>query len=266
MSLARYFAKLRAGDPINYEAFLGCLPRDVAARHRQYFAVEKVGKQRWRVRCLDEDVLAALEQAAERPEDRLAAARLGDSHRHVTDACVLLVYCEGLPDCRPAVVFLSEASCLQSFAAKRTALVVENEQNFLRPDVMLHLASRFTGRRLGQDNTDVVLGGGNRITRELSAAWLDQYAEVVCAFDYDRGGLTMFSTLRKRLGGKVEYMQPADWTPYLPMFKKTPKSEERALQALELAESHGFYALARAFKETERFMEQELLLELPDAQ
>ncbi len=213
---------------------------------------------------MDPAVWTRLEEAAETPLDRVSAARLGDSHRHRTEAAFLLVYHADLQDERPDVVYLTEGKHVQGFVSKPNVLLVENEENFFRPHEMLDLASRLRGEPLSLANTDVVLGSGNRVTRELCVNWLNAYETVLCAFDYDRGGLGMFSSVRRRLGDKAVYLQPQGWDRYHTAFRRMPDSTEAFREAIDMAERQGFAELARAFRETGRFMEQEVFLETRD--
>ena len=142
MSLERYLAAIRRGEPINYAAFVRRLPAPWRARHRELFATERVATDRWRVTCREPAQLEALEARVRRPRDRLEATRQGDSHRAAGDTAYLLVHHLGLPDARPGVVLLQGRHVLQGFTPRRTALIVENEQNFARPRAMRRLASR----------------------------------------------------------------------------------------------------------------------------
>jgi len=126
---------------------------------------------------------------------------------------------------------------------------------------MLEFASEALGRPLRLMNCDVVLGGGNRVTRGAILDWLTGYEEVFCAFDYDAGGLQMFSTMAAHLGDKATFVQPRDWQPWLARFCKVPDSTERFTRAVSLAEGLGFVALAEAFRSTGKFMEQEIILD-----
>lgn len=251
-NLKHYLEKVRCGTAVNYHAFLKHLPSSIARRHAEVFATKKVALDRWLVECRDPAMLAELTLIAKIPGSRLAAAEQGDSHRHVTDTAFLLVYHEHLADKRPEVVYLSKGRCLQGFSGKPAALVIENEQNFAR---------QCLGSAFNLGNTDVVLGGGNRITRGLCADWLGQYQQVICAFQYDLGGLRTFESLARRLDDKAVYLQPSGWTVFYKHFRRTPITTARFIQAIELAVRLGFVGLSKIFRETGHFMEQEILLE-----
>ena len=256
-----YLQKILRGQPVNYEAFLKKLPEQFRRRHRALFASEKVQANRWIVTVLDETVFAELQKLAEAPVSRVDAAKKGNSHRHGTGVSFVLVYHQGLASARPDVAVIGSDCVDQGFHRARSVLVVENEGNFYRYPQMLEFAGTALGRRLGLAECDVVLGGGNRITRGAVLAWLKGYEEVLCAFDYDAGGLQMFATVAAALADKARFVEPADWQPWLDRFCKLPDSTERFTRAVSLAEGRGLVALAEAFRATGKFMEQEMILD-----
>jgi len=256
-----YLEKILRGQPINYEAFLKKLPEAFRRRHRDLFAAEKVQTNRWIVRVLDEAAFAELQNIAQAPVSRVEAAKKGNSHRHGTAVSFLLVYHQGLASARPDVAVVGTDSVDMGFHRTRSVLVIENERNFYQYQQMLKFTSEVLGRALHLADCDVVLGGGNRVTRGAILDWLTGYEEVFCAFDYDAGGLQMFSTMAAHLGDKATFVQPRDWQPWLARFCKVPDSTERFTRAVSLAEGLGFMALAEAFRSTGKFMEQEIILD-----
>lgn len=259
-TLGSYLTQIRQGRPVNYEVFLRFLPRAVAARHRELFQVERVSAQRWQVACLDPGLFEQLEADAVVPDTRQAAALQGDSHRQKTSSAFVLTYHDALPDRRPDVVCLTPTSTLTGFDTKSTVLVVENEDNFAQFEEMLEFAAECVGQPLTITNCDVILGGGNRVGRDLVCEWLTDYEQVLCAFDYDLGGLKMFASLKRRLGAKATFVQPDDWLPWRESFRLTPRTPARLAEAVSRANQLGFDGLAQAFRDTHRFMEQEALL------
>jgi hypothetical protein len=259
--LHNYLQIILHGQPINYEAFLKKLPEPFRGRHRELFATEKVQTNRWVVTVLDETAFAELQNVAQAPVSRVDAAKKGNSHRHGTEVSFLLVYHQGLDSSRPDVAVIGNESVDAGFHRARSVLVVENERNFYQYPQMLGFASEALGRRLELPNCDVVLGGGNRITRAAVLDWLTGYEDVFCAFDYDAGGLQMFSTVAASLADKARFVQPEEWQPWLPRFCKVPDSTERFTRAVSLAKGLGFVSLAEAFRTTGKFMEQEIILD-----
>ncbi|MFB2765411.1 Wadjet anti-phage system protein JetD domain-containing protein [Marinobacter shengliensis] len=256
-----YLEKILKGRAINYEAFLKKLPDALRRRHRDLFATEKVGANRWQVTILDEAAFAALQRQAAAPVSRVDAAKKGDSHRHGTEVSFLLVYHHALTGNRPDSVVITGDSVDIGFRPAPRVLVVENERNFYHYRQMLAFAGDCLGQSVDLTDCDVVLGGGNRITRAADLNWLAGYDEVLCAFDYDAGGLQMLASVRSALGDKACYLLPADWQPWLSRFRKTPDTTERFTKAIMLAEDLGFVSLAQAFRATGKFMEQEMILD-----
>lgn len=256
-----YLNKILRGQPINYEAFLKRLPEQFRRHHRDIFGTEKVQSNRWLVTVQDETAFAELQNVAEAPLNRVDAARKGDSHRHGTEVSFLLVYRGGLASSRPDVVVIESDSVDIGFQRAGSVLLIENERNFYQYQQMLKFTGEALGRALHLASCDVVLGGGNRVTSSAVLDWLKDYDDVFCAFDYDAGGLQMFSTIAASVGDRARFVQPRDWQPWLGRFRKTPDSTERFTRALSLAERLGFMALAEAFRATGKFMEQELILD-----
>jgi hypothetical protein len=256
-----YLQKIIRGQPINYAAFLKKLPEPFRCRHRALFATEKVQTNRWLVRVLDDAAFAELQNTVAAPVSRADAARKGNSHRHGTNVSFLLAYHQGISSSRPDVVVIDGDSVDMGFRQAPCVLVVENERNFYGYRQMLTFASEALGRPLSLEACDVVLGGGNRVNRAAVLDWLGAYDQVLCAFDYDAGGLQMFSTVSTALGKTARFVQPADWQPWLAHFHRIPDSTERFTRALSLAEDLGFMSLAGAFRATGKFMEQEVILD-----
>ncbi len=256
-----YLKKILKGQAINYEAFLKKLPDALRQRHRELFSTEKTGPNRWRVTVLDEAVFETLREQAATPVSRVDAARKGDSHRHGTEVSFLLVYHQALTGNRPDSVVIAGDSVDIGFRPAPRVLVVENERNFYHYRQMLAFAGDCLGQTVDLTNSDVVLGGGNRITGTADLDWMKRYDEVLCAFDYDAGGLQMFSSVQSALGDKACFLQPPEWKPWLGCFRKTPDATERFTKAIMLAEDLGFVSLAQAFRATGKFMEQEMILD-----
>jgi len=260
--LKRYLDKIRQNQPINYPAFLKTLPVGVRRRHRDIFQPHKVSANRWRVDVVDQRAFDALQARAAAPQSRIQAAHQGDSHRHGTGVSFLLFYHHRQATSRPDTVVLSGTDTDMGFTPAPCVLVVENERNFYHFREVLAFARDTAGADLALSNCDVVLGAGNRVTGAETLAWLDRsYQQVLCAFDFDAGGLQMFATVAGALGHKAGFVQPADWQPWLGHFRKTPNTTERFTKAVSLAEDLGFTSLAQAFRATGKFMEQEMILD-----
>lgn len=256
-----YLEKIRKGIPINYTAFLKVLPEQVRCRHRDVFQTRKVAANRWLVTVADAAAFAELVAEVVVPVSRIQAAHQGNSHRHGTGVSFLLAYHQAILSPRPDTLVITGDGVDIGFRPQLDVLIIENERNFYGYRHMLSFAIEATGVPLSLASCDVILGGGNRITQSSVLNWLAGYQRVFCAFDYDAGGLQMFATIAGKLGDRAQFVQPADWQPWLAQFRMAPKTTERFTKAVALAEDLGFVALAQAFRATGKFMEQEMILD-----
>ena len=263
--LAQYLTQIHNGELINYAVFKKTLPKDAQIDHHLIFKPQKqaVGKNKYKdkVDILDQQRFdQLLKQAGMPAQNRVEAAQKGDSHQVATSYSFLLVYHNHLPDVRPEVVLLHADQLSQTFKPKKQLLIIENEENFFCYQQLLPLLGDFYGQPLDLSHCDIVFGAGNQINKGLNLCFLDQYHSVLCAFDFDFGGLGMFKTLQQRLGKHAAFLMPSDFSPWLDGFKKPPKDPDQWLAAMTLANELGFDALAATFKHTRYFMEQEILL------
>jgi hypothetical protein len=263
--LAQYLTQIHSGELINYAAFKKILPKDAQIDHHLIFKPQKQAvsnnKYKDKVEILDQERFEELLKQAGMPVgNRIQAAEKGDSHQVATSYSFLLVYHSQLFDSRPDIVLLHQNKLTQPFTAKRQLLIIENEENFFCYQQMFPLLSDFYGQRLNLDNCDIVFGAGNQINKGLNLCFFDQYHSVLCAFDFDFGGLGMFKTLQQRLDKDVTFVMPSDFAPWLESFKKPPKDKDQWLAAMDLAGALGFERLSDAFTKTLCFMEQEILL------
>lgn len=260
-SLRYYLENIKKGKAINYEQFLLQLPDDFRSMSNKTFVTKLVSSKpkQWKVSC-DNKTFEELWQLSEPTSDRVHAAQLGDSHNHRVTANLLMVYHKELTDQVPSVVYISKEHVLQSFNSQSKLLLIENEENFICHDDFCKTVSQFMDADINVSNTDIALGSGNRVTSELLIDWYKNYEVILCAFDYDLGGLRMFKTLTGRLGEKVKFVQPDDYSDMMDLFRKKPDKDEKLLKSISLAEELGFKKLARTIFKTRCFMEQEILL------
>jgi hypothetical protein len=259
--LYNYLTSINKGELINYEIFKKSLPVDIKIDHHLIFKAQKQAKGKYSVEVLDDGLFQKLIAENIPPENREDAAVQGDSHLITTSHSFLLVYRNQLLDTRPDVVLIDNNIMHQTFTPKKQLLIIENQENFFRYCDMLPILSDFYGSPLDLSNTDIVFGAGNQINKGLNFCFFEQYHSVLCAFDFDFGGLTMFNTLKTRLACQVTLLMPDDLTKYYPGFVKQPK-EDTWMKALNLSQTLGFTSLHDAFIANGAVMEQEVLLAL----
>jgi hypothetical protein len=266
LNLYQYLLRIKNNEAINVERFVDLLPKDLPGGYRWHhiFNHRKLAAKTYRVTINDNVAFTQLLIDSAPTDDRVMAAQQGDSHKMATSQSCLLIYHEQLTDRRPDTVLIDNDRLLQSFRPKKVLVIIENEENFFRYAEMLPLLSGFFGRTLDLSGCDIILGGGNRITKALNFRFLLQYHSVLCAFDLDFGGLSMFNTLKKGLQGsftqQIELLMPRDFGPWLDAFCCQPKDADILRKALDLSAELGFVGLTDVFATRQRFMEQEVLL------
>lgn len=258
--LHQYLEKIAQGQAINYPVFIKTLPIQWQIDHHHLFETDQLSATKYQVTVIDNAVFAQLRHNNQPAHTRTQAAAQGDSHQQATSHSFLLVYHNQLKDARPDVVLINSQQLWQNFTAKQHLLIIENQENFFHYQQMLPVLSQFYGLPLSLANCDVVFGAGNQINKGLNLSLLGQYHSVLCAFDFDYGGLQMFKSLQQQLAIPVTLLMPDDFSPWLCHFKRQPNDPQHLLAAIDLAGELGFKHLAKVFKKQSRFMEQELLL------
>jgi hypothetical protein len=260
MDLIGYLDKIDNEEPINFDAFRKKLPDGIRSGAHSYFDAFPVTRVLCTVAPKDPDIMGELRAGAVKPENRIHASVLGNSHSHGTSCAYLLVFHEAVPHTYPEVVTITEDGGTHCFQPKTQALLIENEENFSAFKTMLSLVSKWYGREVSLANTDVILAAGNRINKKVTLSWLnDTYDHILCAFDYDLGGLKMFTSLNASVRGAA-FVCPPDFSDHSELFVKSPENSDRLIEAIDLAMRHKLPQLSEAFASSRRFMEQESLL------
>lgn len=123
------------------------------------------------------------------------------------------------------------------------------------------------GLQLSLQNTDLLYGSGNQVSHKLNKAFLSEYQSILCFFDYDLGGLKIFSALKNMLGDKVTFLEPnsdnsnSDNSSSIKhFFIKKPTSEKQYFDALTKAKALNLMTLHSLLLSEIAFMEQEAIL------
>lgn len=261
MSFFNYLMKIKSGTPINVGGFRKTLPEHVRENFYSYFLVIPVSAKLSVVEFKNDQDALDFETRFSPSENRVDAAMKGDSHGHGVETGYLLVYREGGHRVRPDVVVLSgDKEYLATNKHKDQVLLIENEENFFRYEKMLKFASNSQRAEFSLENTDVIFASGNRITKKILADWISStYPKVLCAFDYDLGGLKIYQSLLKKVA-HAEFLHPESWSGLEGFFLKEPEDSDALMEAIKLADSLDLRELGKTFHSTSRFMEQELIL------
>lgn len=252
---------IERGDPVNVTGLRRVLPLYVRESLNSYFEITPVDAKLSRVIPQYPTLLSELSAWATVPTSRIEATIKGDSHQFVVSKAYLMAFTESASSVYPDTIVISGEAAFHGFAPKRIVLLIENEENFFAWREMLSFANTCLGRDdLSTNTVDVILAGGNRINKAVTLKWLNAtYAEVLCAFDYDLGGLKMFETLKNTIS-RADFLMPESWEHYCSAFCKTPGTTGRLRKASEKAEALKFFKLSKMFETTRHFMEQEMLL------
>ena len=267
MNLHQYLLAIAGNKAIKLKLFLPLLPAKYQHNWRSIFNIEEpTGKDNYILSVIDQQCFKTLLANTKPSQNRIEAATLGNSHQHNASMSFLLVYpgvlikpvkSEAI-SC-PKVVIIDGSILTQEFAPQKTLVIIENQENFFRYQAFLSQLTSMTVQ------VDIAFGQGNCITNSLNSLFFDQYQEIQCCFDYDLGGLTMFSSLIKLTKAKVKFiLPPADSLTNEAFvnthFKKTPEKANHWQKAISLAVKIGLDDLAHAFNISKKFMEQEVYL------
>lgn len=258
--LKKYLQQIRQGKPVHYGRMLELLPPLFYQKKSELFKVRQLGSGRWQVSILSEALFQQLEQQALKPASRKEAAQTGDSHQVNTSFGYQLVYHEACRNQQPEVVVLDGTSKYQSYQAKSSLVLIENEECFFRYSELLPVCGQMLALNFSLQQADVGFASGSKASSALLTAFYQQYQQIYCAFDFDAAALELFDLLKQRLGDKLIFVTPADFSPWLGLFNNKPKHPNQLEKALELAEKHHFYGLLAALEHKGCFLEQEALL------
>lgn len=259
--LAHYLQKIKAGKTINFKQFIGLLPANIRLDHEHVFKATLVAPKQYAVEVLDPVIFdKLLADCLGSSDNRVAAALAGDSHQVVSSFGFILVFHQGLTTTRPDVVVVNGEGFEQGFVSKSTLLVIENQENFFRYQQMLPLLTEFYAQPLDLTTCDIAFGVGQQINKALNLSFLEQYDNLLCAFDYDLGALRMVDGLKQRLNMPVQLLQPQDFTPWLEYFRRVPDSDNQLHEAIVLADKLAYTNLSGVLHQSKRFLEQEVFL------
>lgn len=259
--LSSYLSQIRSESPINISGFRRLLPKEIKESIHSHFDITPIDGKKAILRPLSQGVMDQLQELCIMPENRIEAAKLKDSHKVGVSKAYLLAYTDISKSDHPQTIILSEDRVTLNFTPKNTVLLIENEENFFHYEAMLRIASSFLKTpELSIETADVVLAGGNRVNKSSILNWINStYSKVICAFDYDLGGLRMFDTLSNTVT-HAQFLMPDNLDEYKDCFVNDPITSFRLRKAEALAERHKLVSLSQYFSKTRHFMEQEMLL------
>ncbi len=212
-----FLAAVRAGEMIEWSTFLG-----VMAKHDvqpgvvcRIFERESHYATKTLIKVIDNEGCAQLEQRflpAITVSDRVSAAHAGDSHAVPVDGNVLITYRLGWS--RPEVAVSWRGEHWQPTPdANSHLLIIENMQNFLRPEETFAFVNESCGALLNAESVLFLYGAGNAVTKDFNKIYFSQFKSVFCLFDIDPGGIAVYAKLKlllQEFSIPVQFLYPND--------------------------------------------------------
>ena len=197
--LKSYIAKIEAGKPFNYRAFLGALEKEGIS---QALVRDKIktspqgGNTLYRADSFDEGFLGRLKSLVVTGDMSRADAALKNKSHAVRVNGSFILRRTGLS--HPEVVTIdSGGEFLPSTTNNRMALVIENRQNFLSIELTAAFLKRHCDMSI-TDEWDVLFGAGGEISNHLHERYLSNYSTICMLLDLDVGGLKVAKALAAR--------------------------------------------------------------------
>lgn len=212
-----FLAAIRAGEMIDWSAFLGVMAKNdvtpgVVCR---IFERESHYATKTLIKIIDGEGCVQLEQRflpSITVSDRVSAARAGDSHAVPVDGNILVTY--RLTWSRPEVaVCWSGDEWLPLPDPGSHLVIIENMQNFLRPEETFAFINEHCGALLNAESVLFLYGAGNAVAKECNKTYFSQFKSVFCLFDIDPGGIFVYSKLKSLLQEfaiPVQFLYPHD--------------------------------------------------------
>ena len=250
MNLYQYLDKIAAGKTLNAPRCDELLRQHTSHSLSDIGSAEYIKPSSYRVavknHSLLNDLLIKFAPATSRAE---AAFHLGDSHAHMTQS----MYLTARQPNSQLVVLAPEMRI-----AYDTIILIENADCFTQAEAFLShmaIAPEVVERSL------VVWSMGKAVCHASLYKVFNQANTVYACQDYDLAGLQIYGYLAKHLTPTVEFVMPTTPTQALnKLAQKSPKNSDELYQAIRLANAMGAEAIAGLFKQTRRFIEQEVFL------
>ena len=205
-----HLERIQAAKPTNFETLrIALLDKGFSlAQISRVFAVTKLGKSRYQVEVIDQAEFANM-LVQFRPSSvsgRTGAALDGNSHAAGVTTSMLVI--RSIQEPHPVVILIDELGAHTPRPVRPTAVVVENQENFLRLLETAALVANLID--VPPDQIEFIYGSGNQVTSRLNSQFLSTFVQIYCLFDVDLGGIRMFASLHSLLSRKPVFLYPGD--------------------------------------------------------
>ncbi|CAA0096259.1 Uncharacterised protein [BD1-7 clade bacterium] len=257
--IINYLSKIDNGQHINLDAFLKVLASSGIDKQEAVLAIHstKVSKNAYAIKSISEDFRKKIE-AVMLPQNatRNEAALKGLSHSVNVDGSLLI---RRIGKGHPEVVIVGSDGVSSARNTGTTAVIIENEQNFISIDKTAEFLKVFCGLYI--DKKDIYLGRGGYITKKNHASLLQQYENIYLFLDLDFGGLKIAKSIYKMTpSAHHHFVLPSDIAERITAFDSTADSKQ-VEKCFTLAKDVRF--LEKALKlivQQNKFIEQEVFL------
>ncbi|CAM3637550.1 hypothetical protein [Parendozoicomonas haliclonae] len=236
------------------------------ARLNRIFEPDSSFDTKTSVQVLDWEAFEALCSQFPAPVEvtnRQSATEAGDSHRKSVTGSMLTLFKPGWPEPRAAVCWDGvEWTGLPE--PEQHLLLVENLENFLRPNETLDLALTRCGLNVPADQVMLAFGSGNAAAKACNALFYQHFMSVNCLFDVDLGGIQIWQNIKQLLVIRdmpVRFLVPENIADLLQQSRRKLSQDERQqLKALH-EQCPELRSLIAMMYKSHRKLEQETYLD-----
>jgi hypothetical protein len=262
MQIYKYLNKIKSGETLNFDSFKKQLLKQGIDDKAIFtiFKTERKSRTNYLVEVLDQALFSQLlvDYPEHKIEDRVSAAKAGNSHRHVVSQAMVILW--PAQKNHPIVVLNNADNINSPVTLAKRLLIIENQENFIQKQQTLRfLQQQFTD--FNDKELDIALGAGNAITNRLNKSFFNQYQQIDCLLDLDMGGLEIFKNLiNLTQHPKLNFLLPACAGKLLQQSKIHLKED----QLISLRQYYKQYPLLRPviklISKHKKMLEQELYL------
>ena len=213
-SLAKAFQKIEMKQSLNWRTFSGQLIKYGIIQEEidQAFAATRYSQNDYSVEVLSQDLLQKFINIINSysVKSRSAASYRGNSHTVNVDGALLVANVAN-NDVPYNHLFSKDRNV--DIPVKQHCLIIENLECFLAFNRTFEFAKNYCDVEVGIDDIEFLWAAGNSISNTLIIPYLKKFqGKVMCLFDIDLGGLTIYSNLLKASlePSNTKYLIPSD--------------------------------------------------------
>ncbi len=198
-----FLRKINNNKPIDVGLFKKCVTDLNISMGEHDVEYQKIKPNQYIVTRLDASLKDKLEALTSENRSRSALSSQNKSHSSkVSRSFIVASKRNGEPT---IIAFDSNQNRLNEWNQSSCCLIIENRENFLRPDETIRFIDTHTDYEI-PDDVDILFAEGNAITNSYHHAFLNDYKHIYLFLDLDLGGLKIARNIINALS-KPEYGQ-----------------------------------------------------------